>query len=97
MEGELWKYIGAQPMYFPEELIQAAGILPTAIPESDEPVTIGYRSIYGVTAKRPRNDHIAPFAEAKSSGKMAPNVVFAVPPRLFPPRPFVVGQLIRKP
>lgn len=41
--------IGCAPMYFPEELIHAAGILPAVIAESNEPVTTGYRHIYPFT------------------------------------------------
>jgi len=36
----------------------------------------------GVPAKRPENDHVASFAEAKLSGKMAQNLVFAVPSKI---------------
>ena len=38
------------------------------------------RLMYGAPAKRPKQGHLAPFPEAKLVGKLAKNLVFAVPP-----------------
>lgn len=39
------KIIGCLPMYFPEEIIHAAGALPVVIPESEEPISVGHAHI----------------------------------------------------